>query len=532
MKRGKGKLNVRFFLVMALTLAGCGGGGGDSPPPAANTGTNTPPADNTSPAAISGFDFTVSEGDFWEYGWDYHYTYTSAYSSSNSTSRSNFRITLGAPVTVSGVTFYEMLLSGNTKSGQYNDLKPSGKYLAVSGNKIITLGADGITQKIIFDGQEGSWPGSGFFTTFPSSTLFEATASTISNDYINQSAYRVSESSSSSQCQYFPGVGTICGGDYNENLDAREYYIPDVGPVGYYGYSSMSDWSSPDGGWSSSNTTNVGLTASSLRGDTVDYDLEVEPNNQIAQATPITLPARIKGDSVSEAYLGGTTAMPMGVVSITEVEANDSPSAPQVVNIPSSITGNALDGDANTSVEVQTAPGGQIYTTTFEDWYQVTLGTGKTLTATLNFPSTGADLDMYLFSPDGVGSVIIQANSINDNIGTNVYSEQMSKYLAAGTYYVAVDAFNTPNGRANYTLNISTGDSTINIGDWFSFSLASQTQVTVLVTGGPNFVLTDSTGSTTLASGGAGGSSATLAAGSYLIGVSDGGAYTLEVTSP
>jgi hypothetical protein len=139
---------------------------------------------------------------------------------------------------------------------------------------------------------------------------------------------------------------------------------------------------------------------------------------------------------------------------------------------------------------------------------------------------------MYLFSLEGTSTVVIHANSVEDNVATSDYSEHISQYLSAGTYYVAVDAFNTPAGRIDYTLALSTGDSAIDIGDWFSFSLAYQGQVTITVTGGPSFVLTDSSATTTLASGGASGTSITLEAGSYLIGVSDDGTYTLEVETP
>ena len=107
----------------------------------------------------------------------------------------------------------------------------------------------------------------------------------------------------------------------------------------------------------------------------------------------------------------------------------------------------------------------------------------------------------------------------------------MSQSLSAGTYFVAVDAYDTSSGRASYTLDIFTGDSSGNICDWFSFSLTSQAQVTIVVTGGPSFVLTDDAGTSTLASGGAAGTSITLAEGTYLIGLTEGGTYTLSVTS-
>jgi hypothetical protein len=314
-------------------------------------------------------------------------------------------------------------------------------------------------------------------------------------------------------------------------MDEREYYAEGIGPIGYYADFSMSDMSSSDGGWSSSNTTNVGLTASSMRGDTLDYDLEVEPNNQINQATPITIPAKIMGDSATETANGMTTEVPLMITQVAEDEPNDSNTEPQRVNLQSHIVGDLMEGDGATSVSVQPAPGGPTYTTTFEDWYEITLGSATTLESTLDFPGTSADLDIYLFSMDGSNSVIIEDNSVDDNIATGVYSESLSEYLQAGTYYLAVDGYVTDAGRANYTLDISTSDSMIEICDWFSFTLPNQTEIYISIEGDSSFIVADATGSDVLFSGNGDSNSITLDAGSYLIGINDESAYTLEVST-
>lgn len=522
------KVSIIFCIIVAgiAAFVGCGGGGGSGPPTPDDPIT---PEDST--PEITGFDFSLQEGDFWEYGWDYKHSYVSSHSSSSGSYSSTFRITLGPPLTKDSMIFYEMLISGTTIAGDRKDVTPKGKYISVSDNKILFLDSDGTSLQTIFDAQTGYWPGSGFFADFPEDVLFEASLSTINNDYINQSAYMVRESASASQCEYFPGIGNICGGDYNENMDEREYYMEGVGAIGYYANFSMSDWSSPDGGWSASNTTNIGLVASSLRADTVDYLLEVEPNNQMSEATPITLPTKIMGDDVSEDNLGGTTAVSVAMTSVSEVEPNDSPLAPQTVDTLSVISGDVLEGDASTTVNVPPTSDSPSYIASFEDWYQVTLKTGSNLNAALDFPGTGADLDMYLFSLENSTSVLIQDRSAEDNIASGIYKEKIIHYLSAGTYYLAIDGYATQEGRADYTLAISTGNSSIDICDWFSFFLVSLAQVTVSMTGDPNFVLMDATGANTLASNGTAGSSITLPAGSFLIGVSEGGAYTLEVSS-
>ncbi len=494
------------------------------------TGTTDLTVTATAPA-IAGFDFVISEGDYWEYGWDYYRNYWDSFGGGSTTNRKGvFRVTLGSPVVINGVSAHEVLISGSTKPSDSNDLKPRWKYLAVSGNQILAS-TDTTSMVAVFNAQTGIWPGSGFLASFPSSTLFEATLSTISNDYINETAYKVSESASESQCKYFPGYGTICGGDYNENLQEEEYYIAGVGAVGMYSYSSISDMTGPYP-WGSSKKINVGLVNSSLRGDIVDYELEVEPNNQIINATAMTLPARIKGDSIGETFFGGSTPVFPGVASVAEAEPNDSPFAPQAVSMPSTITGDVLNGDTATNVEVEAYPGAGLYTTSFEDWYEFTLGAGATVGVDLDF-STGpaADLDMYIFTLEPGPSVVIHASSVDDNINvTGTYTETMSQYLSADTYYVGVDAYDTTGGRVNYTLSITTGSSSVNIVDWYSLTLDAQKQVSITVTGTPTFVLMDATATSTLASGAS--ASALLNAGDYLIGVTAGGPYTLEATSP
>jgi len=543
------KLIIKYFcrlgiMMLILTLfvfsMGCGDGGGGDGDATGDTGNTGNDGNNTggdtgggpAPPAFTGFDFDLAEGYFWEYGWDYQSSYVASGSSSSSSYSGTFRVTLASPITVDGVLFYKIQISGTTDAGDRKNMRPIDTYVAVSDHKILILDSDSTTIITLFDAQTGQWPGSGFFTDFPGDTLFSASDSTISNDYINELAYMVKESSSSNQCEYFSGIGTICGGDYDENMDEREYYIEGIGPVGYYAYFSISDPSSSDGGWWASNTTHIGLTASSLRGNSVDYTLEIEPNNLIAQATQILLPAKIRGKDVSETYLGGTTEVPIGMAPVAEVEPNDSPLAPQPVDIPSLITADALEGDAFTPVSGLPIAGGDTYEATFEDWYEITLGTDATVNASLDFPGTGADLDMYLFSTLDPSTVETHTKSTDDNVASETYEEEMSRYLSAGTYYIAIDAYLTPQDRADYSLEISTMDTYVDICDWFSFSLVSEAQVTITVTGGPSFVLMDNTGSNPLTSGREEGASITLSAGSYHIGVSEGGEYTLDVTSP
>jgi len=530
-----GRLNWVWALGLVFTLTACsgGGGGGSSDTTGGSSSTDTSGDGSgdgsTTTVAINGFDFTLAEGAFWEFAWDYYSAYVAAGVNSTTDTSSHFRITLGAPVVKDGVNFYELLLTGNTRADDNEDLAPDVKYIGISGNKILALDATATTVTTLFDAQTGFWPGGGLFASFPSDTLFEATLGTIANDYINQAAYKVTESASTSQCEYYSGIGTICGGDYNQNLSEIEYYDADIGPLGLY-----SSYSISNSDWALTTTTNIGLTSASLRGDAVDYVLEVEPNNQVSEATAITLPAKVKGDATSETRLGGSTMVPLTMAIVTESEANDSPLTPQpVATLPAKISGDVLEGDANTPVS--NLPGSSPGTpNSLEDWYKVTLDAPATLNAKLDFSGSVADLDLYVFTlsldqTTLTGQVASYADNIND---THVYTESVSKSLAADTYYLAIDAYDTStSGRVNYGLTVYTSDLAINVIDWFSFTLTQQTQLTISTSNGASFVVTNASGDVTYANG----SSATpvaLDAGSYLVGVAATGEYQLDIVTP
>jgi len=74
-------------------------------------------------------------------------------------------------------------------------------------------------------------------------------------------------------------------------------YISGIGPVraSYHNYAYF------DGTFPSTHTTdrNVGLVASSLRGDTVDHDLEIESNDSPALSQALDFDIPVYGDTLS-----------------------------------------------------------------------------------------------------------------------------------------------------------------------------------------------------------------------------------------
>ena len=543
-----GRLLTIFFL--AMISVSCGGGGST---PADNSTTDTP-TDNTTnndnttptptPPSIAGFDFSLTEGDFWEFGWDGTVS-RFAQGSGGSTSKEGgtFRLTLGSSSNIGGVSLNQILLSGNPIWGDTQDFTPRWTHIGVDSHKIYGS-TDGAGVEVIFDAETGAWTGGGFFSEWPTDTLIVASAGSINNDYITDTdAIMVGRSSSQSQCETIAGI-VICGDQSFTSID-REYFKAGVGLLGYRFFKSFSF---SGGGFSSggSDEYNVGLVASSLRGDVVDYVLEIEPNNSVANAMPLTLPAKIRGNALSEGdtFYGGSTTLILN--NTTEVEPNDSDAGAQVLTLPVRISGTIRDIDSGTLTS-SSPPGFTPYQTSIEDWFHWQ-NDPQQLRFLLEYDaSSGADLDMMVG-----GLNFFDTYSTDNNPATGVYKEEAilnSTSQTSGTYRVVVDAFSTPNGPVDYTLRVDTYTTTasgisrleneVSVTDWFRVNLVSSQSLSINVTGGPIVVLTDATGTTPIEFGipqAAGGSTSIqttpLAAGEYRIGVSNEGvAYTLEVNA-
>jgi len=131
------------------------------------------------------------------------------------------------------------------------------------------------------------------------------------------------------------------------------------------------------GTYLSAHTTvrNIGLVSSSLRGDTLSDDLEIEPNDSLAQTQTLTLSRTMTG------YIKRTDSG-WKDFQLTSNSANSD----QII------------GDLY-----------KIKITPFSSNYRIDL----------SFPNTGADLDVYLYDSNGVQI----ASSTADNVGSNSYVE-------------------------------------------------------------------------------------------------------------
>jgi hypothetical protein len=404
----------RLFTAGALVLLNaCGGGGGDAPPPPGPGPAPSPAPVPTPPPgpAFTGFSFPLTTGAFWEYRWDYFSESRSSAGTSTERDTGRAWVVLGQPATIAGVPMYAVQVYGKTQpNGSGSRLfAPRWKYLGLNGGKL-QGSMDGASVTTLFDANTGRWPGGGFFAYLSDSRLTVAQSSQIANQWMSGAAIRAGASTSISQCEYFPGIGTICGGgDVTQDLTVNDYFQPGIGPVGYYKKGSAV-FSGGNFVSFHSFEENVGKTSSSFENGTLPFVAE----SSAAHAAPASAQQVVSGNVVRGDAMAGDPAMA------------------------SSVTING------TAVPI-----------TLEDWYAVTVAGPAQLKLALSFEeAAGADLDVYVMTPNGRGFTIL-AMSVADNAASGNRNEGLTVSLpAAGTYYIVVDAFATTGGRAAYQLQV------------------------------------------------------------------------------
>ena len=383
----------------------------------------------TANTTFTGFDFALKQGDFWEYKWDYYdQTWAQGSSIHTDTDAGTFRITLGSPKVINNITAYQVLLSGRSRAFNFHDgryerdfFSSKWKYLAMANGQMLGS-TDGATLDVIFDATDGKWAGGGFFIDFPNSKLVTAKNGTISNNYIFGPAIQTGQSISQSECQIILGI-QICG-DSSINYNEYEYFMGGIGPVGYYYFNQ---YSYSGGGFSSGGKLkdNVGLSVSSLRGETVSYDLEIpeiEPNH-------------------------GCIRMCFSGICVCTTQT-----IKQSVDLHKVIKADIDKGDPGT---VDTRAGDST-NNLVQDWYQFTLNSSAVVSIIMDFSGSNPDndIDIYLFDSSNVLAKSIRDNKDLCSKNTTDCQTEFIKYtLSPGTYVVGVQAWNTVS-RSNYTLII------------------------------------------------------------------------------
>ena len=438
-----------LFSIVAFAVAACSGTtpatslseaeptrtAGPTPTAQSGLGPTTTVAPSPTPTprlAYPGFDFEVGEGAFWEYQWSYT-DRSCAQGSGCSTKKDEgrFQVMLGPPREIQGITAYEIRLAGKHQvalSGANRDFAPRWRYLAVSDNRI--LGSRGSGFSVIFDGKLGKWAGSGYFTDrFSADELIEARPSNITEELAiavwpgvqTGPAIAISRASSQSICETIAGV-RVCPREESFNISERELYREGIGPVAYLFQSSFS-FSGGNFFSSYQTTENVGLVASSLRGDSPSSPDELSAWERV------------------------------------ESEPNDSLQQAHRLSLPATVTGDILHTDGRAQLRFYEHDVGQWLFIQLHDIYRFTLSERQQVTITLSSEGgTSADLNLLLVTLSEVNdedTIFIddQGAELVDFTTTNDPIETITVTLDPGEYYVAIQAFVTP-ARTDYELTV------------------------------------------------------------------------------
>jgi hypothetical protein len=348
---------------------------------------------------------TLSTGTFWEYRWDQRTTSSSSSGTSTSRDASRFRVTLGSPTVIEGKLAYAVSVGGLPPDGWFR-----WKFLVADGLKVLGS-SDGQELVTLFDPTLASWTGDGFFESFAGAENLEPVTwqiGRIENDYVEVDAAETHTGSARDMCEWIGGQQFCYESSWDH--DWYEYYHDAVGPLG-----SKHEWStSYSGTYPSSHTgeRHVGLVATSLLGDRLDYLLEEEPNSR-------------------------SSAMVIGPGTVIGL-AKDSDSDPDAVYVPG----------FDQPVEVH-------------DWYRFQIPAGSQVRVDLEWTTAGggrSDLDLVLVQPLGIPlGDQMKGYSLDDNVGTGVERESIQVGLSAmphGIYLIGVSAFDTNHKRLEYVMTL------------------------------------------------------------------------------
>ncbi len=234
---------------------------------------------------IPGFDVPLTTGTFWDYRWA---TRTSSYGSTSSTNSGYFRVALGDAKDIGGKIAYAVHVFNRS------EFSPRWKYLGYS-DGLFFGSEDASTVHNLIDANTGFSVGAGFFADL-GDTLWKARQASFSNSLVSGSGVLLERSSSSTDRVCVDGYGCVSGSAPDTNMTQQEFYMPGIGAAGYYFKFSI------DGGFSNQQTTTeeVGLAATSLRGDEGLFTTESEPNDSWSGATqPLTVGKTMVGTTSS-----------------------------------------------------------------------------------------------------------------------------------------------------------------------------------------------------------------------------------------
>ncbi|MEM9388270.1 MAG: hypothetical protein AAGA68_24680 [Pseudomonadota bacterium] len=502
-------LSLVALMLAALTLSGCGGGD-SSPTPSAPVSdlplNDAPPADppgdddsgnppQEDPPAPPGPILALAKGDYWEYGWDTLSAVSIPGSNSVTERAGRFRLTLDETITLDGRQGLATVVSGET----FGDVPVA---FTVDGDRVLAS-FDGATWTFIFS-TSASWSGGGWFLPIPEDLPAAVEVGTVTNDYLDREALAVGVSASSDLCETLNGR-TFC--DDASTYREFEYFDAQVGVVAYrYQYDTLD---AGLGGAITNTHINVGLIASSLQGDVVDYSLEVEPNNSpLDNAVALASAVRVLGGAGDEAENGGdvnVTVVELPAGASPEVEPNDSISTATQVSLFETVVGSITNTESVTALDVITRGGtvslevNDLYLLDFSA-LPTPIGSDRphgdcpTLGARHSGLAEGV-LQLTVLEREGDTLTVVaeEANDVDNGLSSR-------PTLTAGTdYYLAVGASGlaTP---TYYSINLActrelppqpdrTVERVLGAFDWYEVTLSSEGPLEVIAAGA-SFVVT------------------------------------------
>jgi hypothetical protein len=264
----------------------------------------------TLPAMV--FDLAIGEGTFWDFKWSSQAT---SYGPGASPATCIFRVRLGAPVTLGGRTAHPVHYAGPMA-----DFLRRLAYLASDGT-VVSGSADGVVWATLLDPRTSLAIGGGFFRELASNVVYKAQPATFANDLVSGSGVVIGRSVSTTDRVCVDGFGCVSGGAGDVNFTQREFWVPGVGPAGYYELFSI------DQGYQNQQTLvkQVGLLASSTRGDQGYFAAEIEPDDSPSGATrSLTISRGVLGSfgSGDAGFVNSATYVnPYGVIMGTATDA-------------------------------------------------------------------------------------------------------------------------------------------------------------------------------------------------------------------
>jgi hypothetical protein len=247
--------------------AGSSGGAGTS----GAAGSNASGAAGATAPVLSSFNLDLKAGTFWDYRWS---TGSSSYGTGGATSGSTFRVALGDAQMIAGKMGFPVRIVGG--AGKF---APRWKFLTFEDHVLLGLGGEENAKwTTILDGKTGLIAGGGFFAALPN-VVFKARETTFSNPHVNGRGIVIERSSSTTDTVCVDGL-CVKGSAGDTNLTQQEFYFPTFGPAGYHFFFSLTSSSTQGSSWE-----DVGLVATSLRGDKGLFVEELEPNDSPAAAT-------------------------------------------------------------------------------------------------------------------------------------------------------------------------------------------------------------------------------------------------------